>query len=220
MTYKVERSASYYNQEGNLTNYTYYTNYSEKSSQHLITEDYIDTKHTGITQALTDWSHNTTLSEWSHNATQSQVPNILDNFTTTSPGYNSANTTGYNTTFLLDNGAQDYSEGITNNAPNVLSDLSTQFDLGALSDLTNLSTEFPGYISPTNISFDLDLPVELEHMLTSNLTSQCGGQNDTLSSLCYPMGTAVNTTANASLGEGLELAPDPRWWALFLILLP
>ena len=238
INYNQETSRTNYNQEASQTNYNPHssqqlsdlnqesslTNYTEYGSQELITESYIDTHHTGITKDYTHTQQHAgishALNEWSYNSTQSQVPDIFkDNFTTTSPQYNYSTTThGYNATFPLDtNGAnKDYSEGITHNPlTNVLSDLSTQFDLG------NVSTEFPGYISPTNISFDLDIPLEFDHMLSSNLTSiHCTGENESLSSLCYSMGTAFNTTANASLGEDLELAPDPRWWALFLILFP
>ena len=83
-----------------------------------------------------------------------------------------------------------------------------------------LSTEFPGYISPQNISFDDgSIPLALEHMFNNYSGSACGEWNASYP-LCYP-GTSLNTTANASLGEpGDAEGLTPRYWALFLLLFP
>ena len=83
-----------------------------------------------------------------------------------------------------------------------------------------LSTEFPGYISPQNISFDDgSIPLALEHMFSNYSGSACGEWNASYP-LCYP-GTSLNTTANASLGElGDADGLAPRYWALFLLLFP
>ena len=83
-----------------------------------------------------------------------------------------------------------------------------------------LSTEFPGYISPQNLSFDDgSIPLALEHMFSNYSGSTCGEWNASYP-LCYP-GTSLNTTANASLGEpGDADGLTPRYWALFLLLFP
>ena len=163
----------------------------------------------GLSHDLSTFSHDLTTTENSNNnnTTSAVVTTVTQEFNSSSSniyGASSSNSTFYNSS------SGDRTESL-------LADSSSGYEL---------STEFPGYISPVNISFDEgSLPLALEHMFSGNYSSGPGGTGTGLCGewnasfpLCYP-GTTLNTTANASLGEAGD--PDglaPRYWALFLLL--
>ena len=140
------------------------------------------------------------LSTLSHDLTSTATNNNTTASVYTSQEFNSTSFYGASSTF--------YNNGSSGNqTESLLVDSSYE-----------LSTEFPGYISPQNISFDGSLPLALEHMFSNYSGSACGEWNASYP-LCYS-GTSLNTTANASLGEPGDADATPRYWALFLLLFP
>ena len=131
-------------------------------------------------------------------------------------------TTSNNTTSVItSNFTQDYNSSYTgaSTVHNYNGSSGNRTESLLVDSSYELSTEFPGYISPQNISFDGSIPLALKHMFSSNFSGQACGEWNASYPLCYP-GTSLNTTANASLGEPGPDESSPRYWALFLLLFP